>query len=310
MTQTSREKIRSLTRDELAVRLRRGLRIQQGPFVVRLRGYDKFLAERLHQYYPNYPVVDDSHFADADIEVCRNPSLSRSWFSTRSIRLDDGLVFMTFPADQVVAQIEWSTNWFIAMRMHQFLMFHAATVANDQGAVIMPGLPGAGKSTLCAYLIHRGWRLLSDEFTLLRDESLAIHPYPRAIPLKNQSIEVIRELVPEAQIAPAIPDTHKGTVAHLCPPELQLDRMLDTAAPKLVIFPAYQAGAQVEVTAVSEPSCFVELSKHSFNYVMRGLVGFQLTGALANTVVAYRLVYSDLAAAAAKIAELMDAATA
>ena len=304
------ERLRTITRDDLQHRLHRGLRFRQGPFVVCLRGYDRFLADRLHRYYPNYPLVDETHFADADLEVCRNPSLSRNWLSTRAIRLDDRSVFTIFPADQVVAQIEWSINWFIAMRMHQFLMFHAAAIANDQGALIMPGLPGAGKSTLCAYLIHRGWRLLSDEFTLLRDASLAIYPYPRAIPLKNQSIDVIREQIPEAQLAPPIPDTRKGTVAHLCPPDLHLERMHETAQPKLVIFPVYQAGSAIEITPVAKSSCFVELSQNSFNYVMRGLAGFQLTGALANAVVAYRMVYSDLATAAAKISELMDAATA
>jgi predicted ATPase len=31
--------------------------------------------------------------------------------------------------------------------------------------VILPAPPGSGKSTLCAALVTRGWRLLSDELT-------------------------------------------------------------------------------------------------------------------------------------------------
>lgn len=297
--------LRGHTLPQLKRALRQGLRLGLGPFVVEYRGAAAGLAERMLRHYPNYPVQSNESFADACLRIGRNPSLSRHWFSSRVIRSDDGLVFTTFPEYATLAHLEWTVNWAIATRAHQFLMLHAGVLANAHGALILPAEPGAGKSTLCAYLMHRGWRLLSDEFTLLRDQSLEIHPFPRLIPLKNRSIEVIRELVPEAELAPEIPGTHKGTVSHLRPPDAQIAAMRETARPRLMIFPKYVPGAKLDMARASRADCFVAITQNAFNYVLHGADGFRLAAALTDTVAPYKLRYSDLPAAAAAIDELM-----
>jgi hypothetical protein len=43
------------------------------------------------------------------------------------------------------------------------LTFHAAAVANDQGAILLAGDSGCGKSTLLTELLLRGWKMLADE---------------------------------------------------------------------------------------------------------------------------------------------------
>lgn len=301
--------LRQQTPEQLRLALRRGLRLKLGPFVIEFRGTTPGLARRLLEHYPDYPLVSGDTFADARLSVGRNPTPSRHWFSTRVIRTDDGQVFTTFPEYATLAHLEWTVNWAVATRSHQFLMLHAGVLANAHGALILPAQPGAGKSTLCAYLMHRGWRLLSDEFTLLRDESLAIHPFPRLIPLKNQSIDVIRELVPEAALGPSIPGTHKGTVSHLRPPDEQIAAMHQTAQPRLMIFPQYVPGAKLEITPAAKADCFVGITQNAFNYVLRGEAGFRMAAGLTDAVTPYRLRYSDLPAAAEAIGELMaDAA--
>lgn len=290
--------------------MKRGLRLVIGPFVVHFQGTERALAERLHLHYPNFPLAAQGSFADVQLVVRRNPSLSRHWWSTRAVCNEDGQVFSTFPENATIAHLEWTMNWGIVNRSHDFLMLHAGVLANARGALILPANPGAGKSTLCAYLMHRGWRLLSDEFTLLRDETLAIHPFPRLIPLKNQSIDVIRELVPEAHLGPPIPGTHKGTVSHLRPGDEHIRAMHETAFPKLMIFPKYSAGAALAITRAQRSDCFVQITQNAFNYVLRGEQGFRMAAALTDRVTPYHLVYSDLPAAARAIDELMEAAAA
>jgi len=268
------------------------------------------LAALLHAHYPNYPVLPAETFADARITVAHNPTLSRHWWSTRAIRTDEGQVFATFPKDAMLAQIEWTMNWSIANRSHHFLMLHAGVLAKPEGALILPAYPGAGKSTLCAYLMHRGWRILSDEFTLIKDGDLEIYPFPRLVPLKNLSIDVIRALVPEAHIGVPIEGTHKGTVAHLRPGDEHIAAMHRTSQPRLMIFPKYEAGAALDITPAPRAECFVEITRNAFNYVLRGEEGFRLAAALTNRVRPYRLVYSDLPTAARAIDALMSDAAA
>ena len=66
--------------------------------------------------------------------------------------------------------LEWGLNWCVAGHAHQYLMLHAAALERNGRAVILPGDPGAGKSTLTAALMLSGWRLLSDEITLVDRE--------------------------------------------------------------------------------------------------------------------------------------------
>ena len=171
--------------------------------------------------------------------------------------------------------------------------------------MILPGVPGAGKSTLTSYLIHRGWRLFSDEFTLLAPETLTLHPFPRLIPLKNNSIEVIRQAVPEAVFGPEIPGTRKGRVAHLRPGVDHLRRMADPARPRLVVFPRYEAGADTQLSPIPAPEAFAELTHNAFNYVLLGAVGFTAVADLTDAARCYRLRYSALEDANERLTALL-----
>ena len=90
-------------------------------------------------------------------------------------------------------------NWCIAGHAHHYLMLHAAVLEKNGQAVILPGDPGAGKSTLTALLALSGWRLLSDEITLIdRDDGLIV-PLARPVSLKNASIDVVRAFSSDAR---------------------------------------------------------------------------------------------------------------
>ena len=51
--------------------------------------------------------------------------------------------------------------------LHGRMPVHAAALANDDGAVLLFGASGAGKSTLTAALARAGWRILSDDMSIL-----------------------------------------------------------------------------------------------------------------------------------------------
>jgi HprK-related kinase A len=173
-------------------------------------------------------------------------------------------------------------------------MLHSAVIEREGQALILPALPGSGKSTLCAALTHRGWRLLSDEFGLIPPSSLSVYPLPRAIPLKNQSIEVIRRFAPEAVLGPVFPNTRKGAVSHMQPPGDSLERQQDPAKPRWIVFPRYIPDKTPELKPVRKSRAFTRLAHNSFNYRLLGATGFLTLGKLMRQCDCYAIEYGDL----------------
>jgi len=300
--------LRSLPAAELSRRLPEGLELAIGPFVVSMVGRDPLLADCLQAHYPDYPLAPPDSFPDARLHLRDRSWAERLLKRPRHICLEDELSFTNFPPEALLAHLEWSMNWCIASRANWFLMLHAAVLAREEGAIILPGVPGAGKSTLSAYLMHRGWRLFSDEFTLLTPGSLELKPFPRLIPLKNDSIEVIKDAAPEAEFGPQIPGTRKGRVSHVKPFGEHLRRMHEGASPRLVVFPRYQAYSPTELTELPNSACFAELTQNAFNYVLLGQQAFEMLADLTDRVQSYRLVYSNLAEANQALQDTLRAA--
>jgi len=171
----------------------------------------------------------------------------------------------------------------------------------------MPAPPGSGKSTLCAGLISRGWRLLSDEMALISLTDRMITPLGRPISLKNQSIDIIKSFEPDAIFNEVTHDTLKGSVSHMKMPALQLQRMGEKAKPCWIVFPQYVPNANAELTGRSKANSTLELAKNSFNYMVLGLTGFEiLTDAVAQCE-CYDFRYANLEDAVAVFDKLVEA---
>jgi HprK-related kinase A len=197
-------------------------------------------------------------------------------------------------------------NLVIALRSHSLLMLHSAAVERAGGVLLLPAWPGAGKTTLCTGLVHRGWRLFSDEFGLVRPTTTEMLPIPRPMPLKNESIEVIRAFAPDAELGPTIPKTRKGTIAHVKPP---LASIRDAARPgkvRWIVFPRWSATDAPEFEPMAKAEAFMMLATNAFNYEMLGEAAFTTVRELVATSRCFRMVYSDLERATALLNELAD----
>lgn len=292
-------------RERRAALVGSGLVLRMGPFNVAIEAQDGQLETQLAACYPDYVLGSAEDFCHARVRCELRRAGARFWHQEGCVRIDDGAMFSDYPPGHALPYVEWGINWCIATRCHFLLMLHAAVVERGGRALVLPGLPGAGKSTLAAYLCHRGWRLLSDEFCLMRPGSREIIPFPRLVPLKNESIDVIRASVPEARIGPSFSGTRKGTVAHVTPPGDQATTST-TATAVAVVRPRYAAGANAVLAPLDKAHCFVELSKNAFNYQILGEAAFDSVAALADGCSAHTLEYGELPAAAALLEALID----
>jgi len=147
---------------------------------------------------------------------------------------------------------------------------------------------------LTAALALSGWRLLSDEITLVDRNDGQIVPLARPVSLKNASIDIIRAFAPQAVIGEAARDTHKGTVAHLKPPGESVARMSEKTKARHIIFPRWQAGATLSTTPHAKADAFIHLAGHAFNYNLLGALGFDMTARLLEACNCQSLEYSRL----------------
>jgi len=281
-----------------------GLVLGIGPFAFRLISCIPNVAVELARLYPDYTVPGADKFVDYTVQIDRGTGWRR-WVRRQAIfKFDGAEPFVPLPEDHAFPLLEWSMNWCISMHAHHYLLLHSAVIERNGCAVIMPAPPGSGKSTLCAGLVHRGWRLLSDELALISLTDASITPLGRPISLKNKSIDVIRQFVPGAVLSDTVHDTSKGSVALLKVPIEHLQRIHETARPRWVIFPKYVAGAAPQLTARSKANSMLELGRNSFNYMVLGLKGFEVLSDVIDASDCYDFQYSQLDDAVAVFDEL------
>jgi len=281
-----------------------GLRLRTGAIVTRIRTELPEIAQSMGVVYREHPI--ESHASFADFHVCiARPRGVRRWLKPQVVFEFDGAPpFLPLPADQAFPILEWGLNWCISTHCHHYLVIHAAVVEQDGRALLLPAPPGSGKSTLCAGLVSRGWRLLSDELALLDPATGSIAPLARPVSLKNASIEVIRSFAPDAVLSATVHDTLKGSVAHMKPPRDSVRRALESARPRWIVTPRYQAGATSDLRPFSRGKAFMQLAQSAFNYHLYGRAGFDLLATTVERSDCYEFTYSDLESAVSILAQL------
>jgi HprK-related kinase A len=252
------------------------------------------VADSVKLLYADYPLVEQSEFADFHVNLALPRNLRR-WFKPQVLFLFDGYSpFKPLPLAQAFPMLEWGLNWCVSKHANRYLIIHAAVVEKGGWAVIMPAPPGSGKSTLCAALISRGWRLLSDELALIRVGDGEIVPFPRPVSLKNESIDIIRHYEPGAIFSRKVVDTVKGAVAHMKVPADSIFRATEVVQKTRVIFPKYQTGATASLEVVPRSRAFMRVADNSFNYSLLGLDGFRTMANLIDASQCYDFTYSKL----------------
>jgi HprK-related kinase A len=284
----------AFTGSEFGAQLQRGLYLKTGSFTTRIQTAIPGVAESIALLYADYPAQESADFADFHIRMAQ-PANMRRWFKPQVNFLYDGMApFKPLPLDQAFPMFEWGLNWCVASKANRYLIIHAAVIEKNGCAAILPAPPGSGKSTLCAALVCRGWRLLSDELALIRAEDGMLVPLPRPISLKNASIDIIRSYEPSTIFSKPIADTTKGTVAHLKAPNESVQRAEELARPAWVVFPKYEAGSEAKLESMSRARSFMSVAENAFNYSLLGKKGFDTLARIIDASMSYQFTYSRL----------------
>lgn len=270
-----------------------GVRLEIGPFLVRIRSDVAGVREHLQQLYGDFPVRpgDGAHM---DVTVTRGRGLRRMLRPQARLTVNGATPFLPLPATLAGPFVEWGLNWSIGRTVHRWVVLHAAVVERHGRAMIMPAPPGSGKSTLCAALVLAGWRLFSDEFGLMDPATGQISPIPRPISLKNRSIEIIRGRGAGIVMSPEREDIEGARFVHMKAPSESVRRAAETARPAWVVIPKYAAGEKTSFEREPRARTLMALADQSFNYNYLGSEGFTCVTQLIRQCECFSLRYSDL----------------
>jgi HprK-related kinase A len=276
--------------------------VKVGPVGFRVGSAWKVPIVQLNHLYAAYPKPTDE-IPDFTVRLEPETPLRRWFRPSVAIRGD----FMLPDAVPLALRhgllaAEMGMNLQMAMGQRKFLLLHASTVERDGKVLIMTGESGSGKSTLSALLGEHGWRFMGDEFALIEPETGLAWPFPRPVSLKNQSVDVIRDLVGEGRLGPMMAQTPKGDIRHLIPPANAITAMDKPGKPALIVFPRF--GHERAVRHMGLGEVFVRLTQASTNYVYLGERGFTALSHLVTQTPVRAIDYPDTGAAMALVDEL------
>ena len=287
--------IREIPGSELRSRLHgEGIHLVTGAFTIHLQICLPDLADEFAQMYADYPVEDPPAIDDARVRIAARSLLRRYIYPQANAWANGETPIAPVSSDRAYTLLESAFNWVIASDDFAPLLLHSAVLERDGHALLMPAPTGSGKSTLCAALAWRGWRLLSDEMALFSLEDGRLLANLRPVSLKNKAIDVIAAFEPGARLTRVYRGTPKGDVAYMRAPPGAVARAQETAVPALVIAPAFAAGSPTIIKPMTRVEGFRLLTENAVNYSSLLKPGFDVLTGLVEDCAFYSLTYSDL----------------
>ena len=135
-----------------------------------------------HYVFPSLPkAAGTSSLPDLSIRLIRVGELYQLW-------ADGALVASARRAVDLVPEIIRVLDDAVIPRLTIQRAIHAGAVLLNGRVLLLPGATHSGKSSLVAELLKRGATYFSDEYALIDLEG-CVHPYPRPLLLRNDSLK-------------------------------------------------------------------------------------------------------------------------
>lgn len=198
--------------------------------------------------------------------------------------------------------ILWDVSSSAIQKTSAFFALHAGAVTHGGRAILFPGPPDSGKTTLTAALTRAGCSYLSDEVALLAPDTGLVHPFPRALWMEAPSLDVISGL--RSTLHPDFRGVKRDQY-HVHPDDLRPDAIGSPSPVGFVIAPTYSKGAGTELMPMSRAEAVVMLADNSFNFERFKARGVRALAAALADARCYRLQMSDLGSAVAAVRSVM-----
>jgi hypothetical protein len=205
--------------------------------------------------------------------------------------------------NELLATLEWAiASVAVDVLGEGYLLLHAAVLARDGRAIVLPGGSGSGKSTLAAGLAAAGFQLGSDEVAVIDPLSLDVLPFVRGICVKEGSRAPLASAYPS--VLTDAPHHRFGgeEVWYLCPSP---DAWLPAPTPiRSIVVPRYVKDAETRFEPLARSAALQLLLQQSFSVPKHGSFGIGTLTDLLQDVDCYRLTFSSLDEAIGHVTDL------
>lgn len=243
------------------------------------------------------------------IRVRVEPKRAAPWKRRRyEVIVNDRIRFEPCRSEEVLPYVEWAVNWEVPRVLPEYLQLHASSMEVGGVGVVFPGTSGSGKSTLTAGLLAHGWRYLCDEFALIHADTLALHPYPRAICIKRPSYPVIETLGLRLHENRQYVKGGKGRVGFVRPTDVRPDAVGRACPIGCVIFPKYVERAQPQLLPISRGQAAFDLHAVCFNLLDCERLGLDVIAEMIRGASCYRLVSGEINATCGLVQSVVERA--
>ncbi len=254
--------------------------------------------EEFYKYL--HPVFEYIHVNRSDAKTMINIDFTRSG-EAWNIFFNGIPEESPIPRSRLATYLQGQMMIYTCQAQPYLIFLHAASVGKHDKVIILPAESGSGKSTLTAAMLHRGYRLFTDESTSLDNDGY-VHPLPFCINIKEGSWNVLSSIYPQLR-EPTKYRRFDDQKIHLLPPDaLQQRRQKATH----LIFPKYIPDAKTSLMPISVKEALMRISdsykiqdrmdEQKFELILENLI----------TLPRYTLVYSNLNEAIGHIDRVLE----
>ncbi|MDO9084975.1 MAG: hypothetical protein Q7U53_02105 [Anaerolineaceae bacterium] len=192
----------------------------------------------------------------------------------------------------------------LAMDSKNGMLFHASGLGRNGKGILVPGGIGFGKSTFTTWMISQGCDYLSDEFVYFPWESDTMISFARPIHLKKPSREVLSSLIEYDSDTNLVKvGTHSDLINPLL---LNAENKYSQPPVKIILFPRYETGAELDWRLLSSAETGLELMKFLINARNLPDHGFKEIARLARPFRGIKFTYSSFEQIEKNIIEILE----
>lgn len=213
---------------------------------------------------------------------------------TSTIACGNDIIYRSSDYRYILEYLEYDIYNLLVDRLSDYYLIHAAVVAHNNKAIVLPARSGGGKTTLIAALLKSHFRYLTDEIGVIDPHTLKVHPFPKPLNIKIGSLSLFEDFGPEMEVIKKNEINIEDKIHHVLVKRSSIHPVDNPLPVGDIIFVEYDPRGKSRLTPISRANAIFELARCSFNqYRFKGK-GIDILDGLVRGCECYELKFTEI----------------